>query len=52
MKMYVCEICGYVYDEKIGDVDNGVAAGTPFESIDDTWICPPCGVGKEHFSEM
>ena len=23
MKKYVCDICGYVYDEALGDPDNG-----------------------------
>jgi len=52
MKMHVCEICGYVYNQVEGDVENGIAPGTAFDDIDDKWVCPPCGVGKEHFSEM
>lgn len=52
MKKYVCDICGYVYDQEMGDADNGIAPGTPFEDIDDSWVCPPCGVGKDMFSEM
>ena len=28
---YVCDICGYVYDPAVGDPDNGVAPGTPWE---------------------
>ena len=28
---YVCDICGYVYDPEVGDPDNGVAPGTPWE---------------------
>ena len=28
MKKYVCDVCGYIYDEEIGDPDNGVEAGT------------------------
>ena len=27
MKKYVCDVCGYIYDEEIGDPDNGVEAG-------------------------
>lgn len=50
MKKYVCNTCGYVYDPVKGDPDNGVAAGTPFEQIPDTWVCPECGVGKDDFS--
>ena len=49
MKKYKCTVCGYVYDPAIGDPDNGVAAGTSFEDIPDTWVCPECGVSKEDF---
>ena len=27
MKKYECTICGYVYDEAIGDPEHGVPAG-------------------------
>ena len=27
MKKYVCSVCGYEYDEAVGDPDNGIAAG-------------------------
>lgn len=49
MKKYVCEVCGYVYDPAVGDPDSGIAPGTAFEDIPDTWNCPACGVGKESF---
>ena len=49
MQKYVCSICGYVYDPEVGDPDNGVAPGTPFEALPDDWTCPDCGVGKENF---
>ena len=48
---YVCDICGWVYDEAIGDPDNGIPAGTKFEELDDDFVCPLCGVGKDSFSE-
>ena len=25
---YICDVCGYVYDEALGDPDNGIAPGT------------------------
>lgn len=50
MKKYVCDVCGYIYDPSKGDPDNGVAAGTPFEKVPDTWVCPECGAGKDSFS--
>lgn len=52
MKKYVCDVCGYIYDPAVGDEDNGVAAGTAFENITDTWVCPVCGSGKDAFSPV
>ena len=49
MKKYVCAVCGYVYDPAAGDPDNGVPAGTPFEKIPDSWVCPVCGADKSQF---
>ena len=51
MKRYVCDVCGYVYDEAQGDPDNGIAPGTRFEDLPDDFVCPLCGVGKDQFSE-
>ena len=48
---YVCDICGYVYDPELGDPDNGVAPGTPWEEVPEDWTYPLCGVGKDQFSE-
>ncbi|MBT3394537.1 MAG: rubredoxin [Waddliaceae bacterium] len=49
MKKYICTVCQYIYDPEIGDPDNDVPKGTPFESIPDEWVCPECFVGKEFF---
>jgi rubredoxin len=49
MDRYVCQVCGYVYDPAQGDPDNGVAPGTPFEKIPDSWECPVCGASKADF---
>ena len=51
MKKYTCTVCGYVYDPAAGDPDNGVAAGTPFDKIPDSWVCPLCGADKSAFEE-
>ena len=48
---YVCTVCGYVYNPAEGDADNGIAPGTAFEALPDTWTCPLCGVDKEQFEE-
>ncbi|MBQ7897004.1 MAG: rubredoxin [Clostridia bacterium] len=48
---YVCSVCGYVYDEELGDPDNGIEAGTKWEDLPEDFECPLCGVGKDEFSE-
>lgn len=48
---YVCDVCGYVYDEATGDPDNGVAPGTKWEDVPADWVCPLCHVGKDMFSQ-
>ena len=47
---YICDVCGYIYDEQTGDLDAGIAPGTKWEDIPDDFVCPLCGVGKEQFS--
>ncbi len=47
---YVCEVCGYIYDETEGDADNGIDPGTKWSDVSDDYECPLCGVGKEQFS--
>ncbi len=48
---YVCLICGYVYDEKEGDAENGIEAGTLWDDLPDDFECPDCGVSKEDFEK-
>ena len=40
---YVCEICGYEYDEEV--------EGVKFEDLPNDWACPACGVDKTNFTE-
>ena len=51
MAKYVCTVCGYVYDEAVGDPDNGIASGTAWEDVADDFVCPVCGVGKDMFEQ-
>ena len=46
---YVC-VCGYIYDEDLGDEENGIAPGTKWEDVPEDWVCPVCGIGKDMFS--
>ncbi len=38
---YVCQLCGYVYDEEEEKV--------PFAELPEDWVCPLCGAGKDDF---
>ena len=49
---YLCNVCNWVYDEELGDPDNGIAPGTKFEDLPDDFECPLCFVGKEDFSKI
>jgi len=49
MDRYVCTICDYVYDPEVGDTENGIPPGTPFEELPDDWVCPLCGAPKSEF---
>ncbi|MCL2674363.1 MAG: rubredoxin [Defluviitaleaceae bacterium] len=48
---YEC-VCGYVYDEAVGDTDQGIAPGTNWNDVPDTYACPVCGLGKDAFTEI
>jgi len=54
---YKCRVCGYIYSPLRGEPHNGIPAGTPFEDLPDTYLCPVCGfqgkgkVGKWGFDE-
>jgi len=51
MAKYVCDVCGYIYDEDLGDEDNNIKAGTRFDELPSDWLCPLCSVGKDQFSK-
>jgi rubredoxin len=50
MKKYVCEVCGYIYDPKLGDADGGIDPGVDFDDLPDYWVCPICSFNKDNFS--
>lgn len=49
MSKYVCEVCGWIYDEAAGAPDEGIAPGTRFQDLPDDFVCPVCGVGRDLF---
>lgn len=52
MKKYRCKVCGYIYDPELGDPDGGIPAGTAFENLPATWVCPACGAEKDQFEAI
>jgi len=51
MSKYICTTCSYIYDPDMGDPDDGVGPGTPFENLPEDWSCPICGATKDRFKE-
>ncbi len=52
MDIYECTICGYKYDPRVGDTENDIEPGTPFEELPDDWVCPVCDAGKDAFEKV
>ena len=51
MSKYVCEVCGWTYDEALGMPEKGIPAGTKFEDLPEDFVCELCSVGKDNFTE-
>lgn len=49
---YVCEVCGFVYDEAEGWPEEGIAPGTRFVDLPEKWRCPQCRAMKAKFEPM
>ena len=52
---YSCGSCGWEYDESASSLGPGVPSGvlvpgTKWSEIDDAFVCPLCGAGKDMFS--
>ena len=48
-RAWMCLVCGFMYYEELGLPEDGIAPGTPWEAIPDSWRCPDCGVSKADF---
>jgi rubredoxin len=49
MNSYLCIVCGFIYDEAAGRPEDGIAAGTRWAAVPESWECPDCGVAKSDF---
>ena len=52
MTKWECLVCGYKYDEELGDEENGIDPGTKFKDLPDDWVCPLCGAPKDQFKKI
>ena len=52
MTKYECNVCGYIYDPEIGDLDNGIESGMRFEELPEDWVCPICSASKSEFEPV
>lgn len=49
LKTWRCALCAFVYDEAKGMPEEGVAPGTRWEDVPETWSCPDCAATKADF---
>ena len=48
-KRWMCLGCGFLYDEVLGSVEHGLAPGTRWADVPESWACPDCGTPKRLF---
>jgi rubredoxin len=46
-KRWLCLGCGFLYDQALGSQEAGLAAGTRWADVPDTWKCPDCADSSE-----
>ena len=49
MKVWECQVCGFIYNQAEGLPDEGIAPGTAWADVPDDWECPQCGTTKDDF---
>jgi rubredoxin len=50
--LYICPMCGYIYDPGEGDEVGEIPPSTRFADLPDDWICPVCGTQKVEFEPV
>lgn len=48
-QVYMCSVCGLIYDEEKGLPEHNIPPGTRWEDVPADWLCPKCEVDKSHF---
>lgn len=49
MSTWKCIICGYIYDEDLGEPKTNTPPKTSFTALPESWRCPVCKAGKSAF---
>jgi rubredoxin len=49
-KVWQCATCGWIYEEEVGALDEGLAPGTRWADVPESWCCPSCGTYKRDFT--
>jgi GntR family transcriptional regulator/MocR family aminotransferase len=48
-RRFICRGCYFIYEERAGVPQAGIAPGTPFSALSAVWRCPDCGTDKGTF---
>ena len=51
MAKFVCNACGYIYDEELGCPEEGIIGGTNFTDLPKDLACPGCDASLDEFEE-
>jgi len=51
-KTWQCLLCAFVYGEAAGMPDDGIAPGTRWHDVPETWSCPDCSASKSDFERV
>lgn len=47
--VYVCGVCGWMYEEADGNPKMDILPGTQFSELPNFFFCPECGAKKDMF---
>jgi rubredoxin len=48
-RKWQCLLCAFYYDEEKGLPEDGIAPGTRWEDVPESWTCPDCAAKKSEF---
>lgn len=48
-RVWICLICGFIYDEEKGLPEDGLEPGTLWQDVPPNWACTECGARRDDF---